>query len=109
MVKYKIVSEVYATHDVVTQNSKPIRMFDTLTDARAYAVGKAPKTGGWWILKDNERVTVIVGEIWTKQIKTKKDGVIRKTIYLSHVHGDYGKKYYVSKSGKTNPVTRRGD
>lgn len=99
MVKYKIVSEVYATHDVVMQNSKPIRVFDTLTEARAYSVNKAPQNESWWILKENERVTVIVGEIWTRWLHTKSEGVVRKTIYFSHVRGKYGKKNYVNSDG----------
>ena len=99
MVKYKIVSEVYATHDVVMNNSKPIRTFDTLTEARAYSVNKAPRTDSWWILKETERVTVIVGEIWTKWLKTERDGVVRKTIYFSHDRDDNGKKNYVNKDG----------
>lgn len=99
MVKYKIVSEVYATHDVVINNSEPIKTFKTLTEARAYSVNKAPRTSSWWILKENERTTVIVGEIWTKWTKTKRDGVVRKTIYLSHIKGDYGKKYSVNRNG----------
>lgn len=92
MVKYIIVSEVYATHDVVIRTSKPIRTFKTLSEARAYSVGKAPRRGGWWILKENERVTVIAGEVWTSTPDSK-------TVYLPHVKGDYGRKSYVNKDG----------
>ena len=93
--KYMLCTEIYSTHEHVISHPKPVKVFDSLVKARAYAYKNVPYKG-WFIVQEkgrpNDRFEIHEGNIW----REKNGDVMYRQILR---YGDYGKLSKVHPDG----------